>query len=159
MSSSHSPQADGGVASVRSPGVTPPPVVLSAGKRKALLASLGVSYLGLFMTYAGLVAILLPQQMTNLDAAHKVTNLAFVTSISGLPPFSSSRLSVPSRTGREPDWGVVHHGYCWAASAAAYARLPFRRPTHCCGLRWHGSPYRSCSTLFRAPSPPSSRIE
>ncbi|MCI1832605.1 MAG: MFS transporter [Bifidobacterium sp.] len=132
MSSSHSPQADGGVASVRSPGVTPPPVVLSAGKRKALLASLGVSYLGLFMTYAGLVAILLPQQMTNLDAAHKVTNLAFVTSISAVatifvqPIVGAFSDRTRTRLGRRAPWillGGIGGGICTIAIQAANTLL------------------------------------
>lgn len=57
---------------------------ISNKRRYVLMSSLALSYFCLFMTYAGLVVILLPQQMAILDAAHKVTNLAMVTSISAV---------------------------------------------------------------------------
>lgn len=84
-----------------------------ARRKKLLFTSLGTSYLGLFMTYAGLVAVLLPQQMTNLDAAHKVGNLALVTSISSVatifvqPIIGAISDRTRSRLGRRAPWLLI----------------------------------------------------
>ncbi|XDS45988.1 MFS transporter [Bifidobacterium fermentum] len=96
----------------------------SKAKRATLLTSLGVSYLGLFMTYAGLVAILLPQQMTNLDASNKVNNLAFVTSLSAVatifvqPIVGALSDRTRSKFGRRAPWillGGFGGGLCTIA--------------------------------------------
>lgn len=84
--------------------------VLSSRRRHILFGSLAASNLGLFMTYAGLVAVLLPQQMTNLDPAHKVMNLALVTSISSIatifvqPIVGALSDRTRSRLGRRAPW-------------------------------------------------------
>ncbi len=90
-------------------------------KRHVLLTSLGGAYLVLFMTYAGLVAILLPQQMTNLDPVNKVNNLALVTSISAIatifvqPIVGAFSDRTRSRLGRRAPWilvGGIGGGIC-----------------------------------------------
>lgn len=57
-------------------------MVLSDGERHTLQFSMLVSYIVLFATYAGVLTILLPQQVTNVDPAEKVNNLAVVTATS-----------------------------------------------------------------------------
>lgn len=90
-------------------------------RRNTLMASLAISYLGLFMTYAGLVAILLPQQLANLDAARKVGNLALVTSISAVatifvqPIVGAFSDRTRSKLGRRAPWllfGGIGGGIC-----------------------------------------------
>lgn len=82
-------------------------------KFRVLLASLGTSYFGLFMTYAALVAILLPQQITNLDPVHKVVNLAIVTSISSVATIFVQPIAgalsdrTRSRLGRRSPWLLI----------------------------------------------------
>lgn len=102
------------------------PVVMpiSNKRRYVLMSSLALSYFCLFMTYAGLVVILLPQQMAILDAAHKVTNLAMVTSISAVATIFVQpivgALSDRTRTslGRRAPWiliGGIGGGICTIA--------------------------------------------
>lgn len=65
-------------------GVEPPAIPITERQRKTLQASMLVSYIFLFATYAGVITILLPQQITDLDAASKVNNLALVTASSSV---------------------------------------------------------------------------
>lgn len=66
--------------------VTTPPShpTLGSAQRNTLLWSMLVTFLVLFATYAGVIAILLPAQIEALDHANKAANLALVTSISSL---------------------------------------------------------------------------
>lgn len=97
---------------------------ISNRRRNVLLGSLGVSYMSLFMTYAGLVAILLPQQLRLLDPANAVNNLALVTSVSALATIFVQpivgALSDRTRTkfGRRAPWillGGIGGGLCTIA--------------------------------------------
>lgn len=57
---------------------------LGTAQRNTLLWSMLVTYLVLFATYAGVIAVLLPAQIEGIDPAHKAARLATVTSISSL---------------------------------------------------------------------------
>lgn len=97
---------------------------VSTTKRKApvkYLGSLGVGYLALFMTYAGLVAVLLPQQLRVIDAENAVNNLAIVTSLSAVftifaqPIVGAISDRTRSRLGRRAPWllfGGIAGGFC-----------------------------------------------
>jgi len=69
-----------------SPEVTAEPVrpTLNPVQRNTLLWSMLITFLVLFATYAGVIAILLPAQIEALDSANKAANFALVTSISSL---------------------------------------------------------------------------
>ena len=69
-----------GFISSQQPAVGQPAASPPATKR--LLPSLLAASLTLFATYGGLIAILLPVQVALLDPAHKVGNLAIVTTTS-----------------------------------------------------------------------------
>lgn len=57
---------------------------LNPAQRTTLLWSMLITFLVLFATYAGVIAILLPAQIEALDPVNKAANLALVTSISSL---------------------------------------------------------------------------
>lgn len=57
---------------------------LNPVQRNTLLWSMLITFLVLFATYAGVIAILLPAQIEALDPANKAANFALVTSISSL---------------------------------------------------------------------------
>lgn len=60
------------------------PPKLNSVQRQTLLWSMLITYLILFGTYAGVIAILLPAQLEVINSANKATNLALVTSISSI---------------------------------------------------------------------------
>ncbi|WP_067851749.1 MFS transporter [Alicyclobacillus mali (ex Roth et al. 2021)] len=106
--------------------------VTSAGRRGLLFASLGTSYLGLFMTYAGLIVVLLPEQVALLDPAKKVEDLAVVTSISSVatifvqPIVGALSDRTRSRLGRRAPWmlfGALGGALCTVA--LQYAKTLF----------------------------------
>lgn len=88
------------------PAASPP-----ANKR--LLPSLLIGSLTLFATYGGLIAILLPVQVALLDPAHKVQNLAIVTTTSFVFTLFAQPLAgafsdrTRSRFGRRAPWMVI----------------------------------------------------
>jgi MFS family permease len=88
------------------PAASPP-----ASRR--LLPSLLISSLTLFATYGGLIAILLPSQIALLDPAHKVQNLAIVTTTSFVFTLFAQPLAgafsdrTRSRFGRRAPWMVL----------------------------------------------------
>jgi MFS family permease len=88
------------------PAASPP-----ANRR--LLPSLLAAALTLFATYGGLIAILLPVQVALLDPAHKVANLAIVTTTSFVFTLFAQPLAgalsdrTRSRFGRRAPWMVV----------------------------------------------------
>ncbi|WOF21557.1 MFS transporter [Microbacterium betulae] len=77
------------------------------------MVSLLFSNVFLFATYAAVIAILLPQQMAELDEANKVTNLAIVTGTSSFftlfaqPIVGALSDRTRSRWGRRTPWLVV----------------------------------------------------
>jgi MFS family permease len=81
--------------------------------RQRLVASMLVANLFLFATYAGVVAILLPQQLAVLDEANKIANLAIVTGASAFftlfaqPIVGAFSDRTKSRHGRRSPWLVV----------------------------------------------------
>ncbi|MBS1906508.1 MAG: MFS transporter [Actinobacteria bacterium] len=80
---------------------------------KRLLPSLLMASLTLFGTYGGLIAILLPVQVALLDPAHKVQNLAIVTTTSFVFTLFAQPLAgafsdrTRSRFGRRAPWMVI----------------------------------------------------
>ncbi|MFE4467482.1 MFS transporter [Leifsonia sp. NPDC056824] len=81
--------------------------------RRGLLPSLAITSLVLFATYSGLIAVLLPNQVTNIDPAHKVANLAIVTTTSFVftlfaqPIVGAFSDRTRSRMGRRAPWMVI----------------------------------------------------
>lgn len=81
--------------------------------RRGLLPSLAITSLVLFATYSGLISVLLPNQVTNIDPAHKVTNLAIVTTTSFVftlfaqPIVGAFSDRTRSRMGRRAPWMVI----------------------------------------------------
>lgn len=86
---------------------------LSPAATPRLLPSLLISSLVLFATYAGLIAVLLPNQVAEIDAAHKVGNLAIVTTVSFVftlftqPIVGAFSDRTRSRLGRRTPWMVI----------------------------------------------------
>ena len=82
---------------------SPPPT-------RALLPSILVTSLALFATYAGLIAVLLPNQVALLDESQKVQNLALVTTVSFVftlfaqPIVGAFSDRTRSRLGRRAPW-------------------------------------------------------
>lgn len=80
---------------------------------RRLVPSLGIMSLALFATYGGLGSVLLPNQLTDIDAAHKVQNLAVVATISFLftlfaqPVVGAFSDRTRSRLGRRAPWMIV----------------------------------------------------
>lgn len=86
---------------------------LSPLANRRLLPSIGITTLVLFATYAGLIAVLLPNQVTHIDAAHKVGNLAIVTTVSFIftlfaqPIVGAFSDRTRSRLGRRAPWMII----------------------------------------------------
>lgn len=104
----HSPEFD---AVEPLPAPTGEPTSPTATRR--LLPSLGITSLVLFATYAGLISVLLPIQVTSIDAAHKVGNLAIVTTVSFVftlfaqPIVGAFSDRTRSRMGRRAPWMII----------------------------------------------------
>lgn len=100
-----------GVISATPPGAGEPAASPPAQRR--LLPSMLVASLTLFATYGGLIAILLPSQLYMLDPAHKVGNLAIVTTTSFVFTLFAQPLAgafsdrTRSRFGRRAPWMVI----------------------------------------------------
>lgn len=101
--------------------MTTAPVPIPHKRPTKLLGSLAVAYLALFMTYAALVSVILPQQMRLLDADNAVGNLAIVTSVSAFatmfvqPIVGAFSDRTRSRLGRRAPWiivGAIGGGIC-----------------------------------------------
>jgi MFS family permease len=97
---------------------------LSPGRRSALMGSLLINNLVLFATYAGVIAILLPAQVAEIDPVNKVANFAIVTSASAFatlfvqPIVGALSDRTRSRFGRRSPWiilGGVGGGLCTIA--------------------------------------------
>lgn len=86
---------------------------VSGAARTRLMASMLVSNVFLFATYAGVIVILLPQQMAELDEANKIANLAIVTATSSFftlfaqPLVGAFSDRTRSRFGRRTPWLLV----------------------------------------------------
>ncbi len=87
--------------------------IVSGAARTRLMVSLLVSNVFLFATYAGVIVILLPQQMAELDPVNKVANLAIVTATSSLftlfaqPIVGAFSDRTRTRLGRRTPWLLV----------------------------------------------------
>jgi MFS family permease len=85
---------------------------LSPGRRRSLMSSLLVGNLMLFATYAGIIAILLPQQVADIDPSGKVAGFAIVTAISSVvtifvqPIVGALSDRTRARLGRRSPWIV-----------------------------------------------------
>lgn len=103
------------------PGAAHQAGTVSPLARRGLLPSLALTSLVLFATYSGLISVLLPNQVTNIDPAHKVANLAVVTTTSFVftlfaqPIVGAFSDRTRSRMGRRAPWMVIG-----AAVAAAF---------------------------------------
>jgi len=81
--------------------------------RRGLLPSLAITSLVLFATYSGLVSVLLPNQVANIDPANKVATLAIVTTTSFVftlfaqPIVGAFSDRTRSRMGRRAPWMVI----------------------------------------------------
>jgi len=99
-----------GTISTGRPATGEPPASPPPGK--ALLPSILVNALALFATYGGLIVVLLPSQLYVLDPAHKVDNLAIVTTVSFVftlfaqPIVGALSDRTRSRFGRRAPWMV-----------------------------------------------------
>ncbi|MFF1635800.1 MFS transporter [Leifsonia sp. NPDC058248] len=118
--STHSPEFDAveplpATAAAASTPVDSPvdTTVSSPVATRRLLPSLGVTSLVLFATYAGLIAVLLPLQVTAIDPAQKVANLAIVTTTSFVftlfaqPIVGAFSDRTRSRMGRRAPWMII----------------------------------------------------
>lgn len=98
-------------AGTATPTTQPPP--LGPGPRRVLLTSMLVMNLFLFATYAGVIAILLPAQVAELDPARKTANFAVVTGVSALFTLFAQPIAgalsdrTRSRFGRRTPWIVA----------------------------------------------------
>ncbi|MDQ1129467.1 MFS transporter [Microbacterium sp. SORGH_AS_0888] len=85
-------------------------VPVAGAARHRLVVSMLVANFFLFATYAGVIAILLPQQLAMLDEANKIANLAIVTGTSSLftlfaqPIVGAFSDRTRSRLGRRSPW-------------------------------------------------------
>ncbi|MEO7123030.1 MAG: MFS transporter [Lacisediminihabitans sp.] len=92
------------------PSSLAPTVILDKAAKSRLLGSLMGGYLFLFATYAGIVAIILPVQVSLIDATHKVENLAIVTAISAVATLFAQPIvgalsdRTRARLGRRSPW-------------------------------------------------------
>ncbi|MFT4045056.1 MAG: MFS transporter [Gordonia sp. (in: high G+C Gram-positive bacteria)] len=102
----------------------PAPASLAPEHRRRLLTSLLLTNLVLFATYAAVVVLLLPQQVSELDPAHKASNLAVVTTTSAFATLFAQPLvgafsdRTRSRAGRRSPWllfGAISGGLCTVA--------------------------------------------
>lgn len=110
--STHSSEFDA-VEPLTARAATASPAVSSPAATRRLLPSLGITSLMLFATYAGLIAVLLPLQVTAIDPVHKVANLAIVTTTSFVftlfaqPIVGAFSDRTRSRMGRRAPWMVI----------------------------------------------------
>ncbi|WP_432506428.1 MFS transporter [Kineococcus arenarius] len=90
-----------------------PLAALDPRRRRTLMGSLLATHLFLFATYAGVVVILLPQQVAELDPVRKAANLAVVTATSSVftlfaqPIVGAFSDRTRSRFGRRSPWLVL----------------------------------------------------
>lgn len=88
-------------------------VPVSGAARQRLMVSMLVANFFLFATYAGVIAILLPQQLAVLDEGSKIANLAIVTGTSSFftlfaqPIVGAFSDRTRSRLGRRSPWLLV----------------------------------------------------
>lgn len=88
----------------------------AAPETKRLLPSLAILGFVLFATYSGLLSILLPTQIANIDAANKVVNFGLVSTISlvftivAQPLIGAISDRTRSRWGRRTPWMVLGAG-------------------------------------------------
>ncbi|SKB02601.1 MFS/sugar transport protein [Agreia bicolorata] len=86
---------------------------VTGAARSRLVASMLVGNIFLFATYAGVIVILLPQQMADLDPVNKVANLAIVTATSSFftlfaqPLMGAFSDRTRTRLGRRAPWLLV----------------------------------------------------
>lgn len=89
------------------------PTPYSPSNRRPLLPSLAITSLVLFATYSGLIAVLLPLQVTAIDPVHKINNLAIVTTTSFVftlfaqPIVGAFSDRTRSRMGRRAPWMII----------------------------------------------------
>ncbi|MFD6698221.1 MULTISPECIES: MFS transporter [unclassified Microbacterium] len=89
------------------------PAFRSPQSPRRLLPSMAVLAFVMFASYAGVLQVLLPNQLTALDAAHKVQNLAIISSISLLftlvtqPIIGTFSDRTRSRLGRRGPWIIL----------------------------------------------------
>ncbi|MEV7393259.1 MULTISPECIES: MFS transporter [unclassified Streptomyces] len=87
-----------------------PRVPAPSGTAVRLLPSLAINSVVLFATYAGLIAVLLPNQVVGIDPAHKVANLSIVTTTSFVFTIFAQPIAgafsdrTRSRLGRRAPW-------------------------------------------------------
>lgn len=108
--------------SLSQPHVSPPSLesdgsdpsgTFSPAPTRSLLPSLAITSLVLFATYAGLSAVLLPNQVTAIDPVHKVANLAIVSTFSFVftlfaqPIVGALSDRTRSRFGRRALWMII----------------------------------------------------
>lgn len=123
--SSSSPESSGPAAAAAVPAPAPVPApantadspdtagTISPLARRGLLPSLAITSLVLFATYSGLISVLLPNQVTTIDPANKVANLAIVTTTSFVftlfaqPIVGAFSDRTRSRMGRRAPWMVI----------------------------------------------------
>ncbi|WP_159500219.1 MFS transporter [Microbacterium sp. 18062] len=88
-------------------------VPVTGAARQRLIVSMLVANVFLFATYAGVIAILLPQQLALLDDANKITNLAIVTGTSSFftlfaqPVVGAFSDRTRARLGRRSPWLII----------------------------------------------------
>lgn len=110
--STHSPEFDA-VESAPAADATAPEAPASPPATRRLLPSIGIASLVLFATYSGLISVLLPIQVTAIDAAHKIPNLAIVTTVSFVftlfaqPIVGAFSDRTRSRLGRRAPWMII----------------------------------------------------
>ncbi len=86
---------------------------VSPRAKRPLLPSMAVTSMVLFATYAGLISVMLPNQVTVIDPAHKVDNLAIVTTASFIftlfaqPIVGAFSDRTRSRWGRRAPWMIA----------------------------------------------------
>lgn len=86
---------------------------VTGARRQSLLWSMLITFLVLFATYAGVVAILLPAQVLALDPAARIGNLAIVTTASSIATLFAQPIvgafsdRTRSRMGRRAPWIVI----------------------------------------------------
>ncbi|BDZ49798.1 MFS transporter [Frondihabitans sucicola] len=81
--------------------------------KRTLLPSLAITSLVLFATYSGLISVLLPNQATAIDPAHKVQNVAIISTVSFVftlfaqPIVGAFSDRTRSRLGRRAPWMII----------------------------------------------------
>jgi MFS family permease len=93
--------------------VDDPKAFRSPQSPRRLLPSMAVLAFVMFASYAGVLQVLLPNQLTAIDAAHKVTNLSIIATVSLLftlvtqPIIGTFSDRTRSRLGRRGPWIVL----------------------------------------------------